>query len=125
MKLSPASSATLAGIVDAMLVTAFVLIGRASHHEGPLGTLVTLWPFLVGLAAGWIGMRAWRTPFRLRWTGIMLWAATVVIGLLLRVVSGQGVQTAFVIVTMIVLALFLLGWRAGVILVVRGRSRRA
>jgi hypothetical protein len=125
VRLSPASSAILAAIVDGLLVTAFVLIGRASHSEGPLGTLVTLWPFLVGLAVGWIGARAWRTPFRIRWTGLTVWAATVIIGILLRVVSGQGVQIAFVIVATVVLALFLLGWRAIAILAARLRSRRA
>lgn len=124
MRPSPASSAVLAGIVDVVLVTAFVLIGRASHSEGPLGTLVTLWPFLAGLAVGWLGARAWRTPFRVRWTGATVWAATVVVGLLLRLVSGQGVQIGFVVVATIVLAVFLLGWRGIAALVSRRRSAR-
>ena len=124
MKLSVPRSALLAVAVDAILVVAFVLIGRASHSEGPLGTLVTLWPFLVGLAVGWLGARAWRTPFRVRWTGITVWAATVIVGLLLRVVSGQGVQPGFVIVTTVVLAIFLLGWRGIALLVLRRRAAR-
>lgn len=115
----------MAAIVDVVLVVVFVLIGRASHSEGPLGTLVTLWPFLGGLAIGWIGARAWRTPFRLRWTGLTIWAATVIVGMLLREVSGQGVQLGFVIVTTVVLALFLLGWRGIAQLVLRRRARRA
>lgn len=125
MRLPPASSALLAAVVDALLVIAFVLIGRASHNEGPLGTIVTLWPFLVGLAVGWIGARAWRTPLRIRWTGLTVWAATVIVGVLLRLVGGQGVQIAFVIVATVVLAFFLLGWRAVGNLVVLLRSRRA
>ena len=117
--------APLAFLADVVLVVAFVLIGRASHNEGPLGTLVTLWPFLAGLAIGWIGARAWRTPFTLRWTGLTVWAATVIVGILLRTVSGQGVQFGFVVVTTLVLAIFLLGWRGIVQLVLRARARRA
>jgi hypothetical protein len=115
----------LAFLLDIVLVGAFVTIGRASHNEGPLGTLVTLWPFLAGLAIGWIGARAWRTPFTLRWTGLTVWAGTVIVGILLRAVSGQGVQFGFVVVTTLVLAIFLLGWRGIVQLVLRARARRA
>ncbi len=115
----------LAYLVDVVLVVAFVLIGRASHNEGPLGTLVTLWPFIAGLVIGWIGARAWHTPLVLRWTGLTIWAATVIVGMLLRAVSGQGVQFGFVVVTTLVLGIFLLGWRGVVQLVLRGRARRA
>jgi hypothetical protein len=125
VKQNPAASALLAAIVDLVLVVAFVLIGRASHNEGLLGTLVTLWPFLAGLAIGWIGSRAWRTPFTLRWTGLTIWAATVIVGMLLRAVAGQGVQLGFVIVTTVVLATFLLGWRAIAQFVLRRRAGRA
>ncbi len=125
MKQNPVPSALLAATIDVVLVAAFVLIGRASHNEGPLGALVTLWPFLAGLAIGWIGARAWRTPFSLRWTGLTVWAATVIVGMLLRGASGQGVQLGFVIVTTVVLAIFLLGWRGIAQLVLRRRARRA
>ena len=125
MKQNSAASALLAAVVDVVLVVVFVLIGRASHNEGPLGTLVTLWPFLAGLVIGWIGARAWRTPFTLRWTGLTIWAATVIVGMLLRSVAGQGVQFGFVIVTAVVLGIFLLGWRAIAHIVLRVRARRA
>ena len=125
VKQNPATFALLAAIVDVVLVAAFVLIGRASHNEGLLGALVTLWPFLAGLAIGWIGARAWRAPLSLRWTGLTIWAVTVIIGMLLRGVSAQGVQLGFVIVTTVVLAIFLLGWRGIAQLVLRLRARRA
>jgi len=35
--------------------------------------------------------------------------------MLLRAASGQGVQVAFVIVAAIVLAVFLIGWRAALV----------
>ena len=115
----------LALLIDAILVTVFVLIGRASHNEGLLGTLVTLWPFLAGLAGGWLMLRAWRSPLRIVWTGLAVWASTVGLGLVLRLASGQGVQFSFVIVTTIVLGVFLLGWRGVALLLARARSRRA
>jgi len=120
---SHAASIFTAGLVDAALVLAFVLIGRASHNEGLLGTLQTWWPFLGGLAIGWIAMRAWRSPQRVVWTGIGVWVATVAGGLILRVLSGQGVQLSFAIVTTIVLGVFLLGWRGVALLVRRARAR--
>lgn len=117
---------TLAFLADLILVIAFVLIGRSSHDEDPVGgALVTLWPFAVGLVIGWIGARAWRSPALIAPTGLVVWAATVVIGIALRLVSEQGVQLSFIIVTAVVLAVFLLGWRAIAKLAHRIRSGRA
>jgi hypothetical protein len=102
-----------AALVDVVLVAVFVLIGRTSHRE-PLGAaefLVTFWPFAVGLAAGWLALRAWRAPFAIGRTGLPLWPVTVGLGMLLRLVSGQGVSWPFVLVATIVLGAFLLGWR--------------
>jgi len=121
----PTRRATAFFLVDALLVLAFVLIGRASHNEGVLGTLVTYWPFLVGLVLGWLLLRAWRSPHRIRFTGLGIWVATVVFGLLLRVLSGQGVQPSFAIVTTIVLGVFILGSRAVAALIRRSRTRMA
>ncbi|MCU1528105.1 MAG: rane protein [Frondihabitans sp.] len=102
-----------------LLVLAFVIIGRASHGESVLGTLVTLWPFLAGLVIGWLVTRAWRTPRRLWPTATVIWLVTVVAGMLLRLVSSQGVDFSFVVVATLVLGLFLVGWRAVSLLVVR------
>lgn len=116
-------SLRVAQAFDVILVLVFVLIGRASHKEdlSILGVLTTLWPFLVGLVVGHIVMRAWRAPLRVVWTGIGIWIATVLVGMLLRLVSGQGVTFSFVVVATIVLGVFLLGWRAIALLVTRRR----
>jgi hypothetical protein len=114
----------LAFLLDLVLLLAFVLIGRASHDENPvLGALVTLWPFATGLVVGWLVSRAWRKPLALVRSGIPIWIATVAIGMILRVVSAQGIKPSFVVVATIVLAIFLLGWRAIAALVVRRRAR--
>jgi len=114
-----------AAALDVVLVLVFVLIGRASHDEADTaaGIVTTAWPFLVGLVVGWAVMRAWRAPLALAWTGVGVWVATVVVGMLLRVVSGQGTALSFVIVATIVLGVFLLGWRALARLGRRGRRR--
>lgn len=108
------SGAAAAFAVDSVLVVIFALTGRASHAEGldPAGLWTTAWPFLVGLTIGWLATRAWRHPLAPWPTGVLTWGATLVLGMLLRVVSGQGVATAFVIVATITLALLLIGWRA-------------
>lgn len=111
--------------LDVALILVFVLIGRRNHEEAlALGGIAqTAWPFLVGAAAGWLATRAWRSPFGLWPTGTVIWAATVGGGMLLRVVSGQGVQPAFVIVAAVTLAAMLLGWRLVALFVTR-RARR-
>ena len=111
--------------LDAALLLLFVVIGRASHGEGLWGVLDTWWPFLTGLVVAWLLLMARRRPLRIFWTGVGVWLITVVVGLLLRIVSGQGVQLSFVIVTFLVLGVFLLGWRAIALLVQRRRRRGA
>jgi hypothetical protein len=113
----------LAAAVDTALILVFVLIGRSSHDEGfsLLGSLDTAWPFVVGLAVGWIISRAWRAPLSFRRTALPVWASTVFLGVALRAISGQGIAVSFVIVTFLVLAVFLLGWRAVTSLVARRR----
>ena len=98
---------------DLCCVLAFVLIGRASHSEAAsiAGLARTLWPFLAGLAAGLAATRAWRRPTAIVPTGVAVWLATVAIGMLLRVVSGQGTTFAFTLVALAFLGLFMLGWR--------------
>jgi hypothetical protein len=118
------ASAVLAAVIDAALVLVFAAIGRASHGEDLLGVLTTWWPFLGGLTIGWLIMRAWHAPQRIVYTGLGVWLWTVAGGLLLRVVSGQGVQPSFIVVTAIVLGVFLVGWRGIAVLVRRIQARR-
>jgi hypothetical protein len=106
-------SARLAVLLDVCCVLVFVAIGRASHTKGETlgGIASTAWPFLAGLAGGWLAARAWRRPTRLWPAGVGAWLGTVALGMLLRVVSGQGTAPAFIGVALAFLGLFLLGWR--------------
>jgi hypothetical protein len=98
-------------VVDLALVAAFVVIGRSSHREDQSAFVATFWPFATGLVVGWAAARGWRRPFAIARTGVPVWVATVLVGMLLRAASGQGVQVSFVVVASIVIAAFLLGWR--------------
>ena len=100
-------------VLDVVCVLAFVIIGRASHAKGEslAGIASTSWPFLAGLGVGWLTSRAWRSPLAIRPAGLVVWLSTVAIGMVLRVVSGQGTALAFIGVALAFLALFLLGWR--------------
>jgi Protein of unknown function (DUF3054) len=106
-------SVRLAVILDCCCVLVFVIIGRASHTKGEAlaGIASTAWPFLAGLAGGWLAGRAWRRPYPLWPAGVSAWLGTVALGMALRVVSGQGTAVSFVLVALIFLGLFLLGWR--------------
>jgi hypothetical protein len=106
-------SARIALGIDICCVLIFVIIGRDSHAKGETlaGIASTSWPFLCGLAAGWAGSRAWRRPLALRPAGLVIWLSTVAVGMVLRVISGQGTAVAFIGVALAFLGLFMLGWR--------------
>jgi hypothetical protein len=118
----------LVALVDLVCVLVFAAIGRASHGEdlGPSGLATTTWPFAAGWLVGWVLVLAVRLararPLGVP-TGTLVWLPTVVVGMLLRAVSGAGVETSFVVVATLVLGLFLLGWRGLARLVLRPRRR--
>lgn len=123
-------SALLALLADVVLVVVFTAIGRATHDGdvlggGGSGLLVTAWPFVTGLLAGWAVSRGWRRPLAPLRTGLVVWGLTLVVGMLLRAVSGQGVAVAFVIVAAVTLLVFLVGWRVIVGLIARARLTRS
>lgn len=106
-------TALLAAAADVALILVFAAIGRDAHQRGEIltGVLATAWPFLAGTAASWLLLRAWRAPLALWPTGVGVWLGTVAVGMLLRAVTGQVVVLPFVIVALIALAVFLLGYR--------------
>jgi hypothetical protein len=106
-------SARVAVVLDIACVLIFVIIGRASHTKGEslAGIASTAWPFLAGLGVGWLASRAWRRPLAIFPVGLVVWLSTVAIGMIARVISGQGTAAAFIAVALVFLGLFLLGWR--------------
>lgn len=101
-------------LLDAVLIVVFAAIGRANHGEAVSGMLGTAWPFLLGAGAGWLlvyqGSR--RTAVEVG-PGITVWACTLVVGMLLRAITGAGTAFSFVVVATLVLGVLLVGWRVG------------
>lgn len=99
---------------DVVCVLLFSLGGHQSH-EADSSQLVTLriaWPFLVGLAVGW-AVLVWRgwSARRVWPAGVAVLASSYVLGLLLRVATGYGISGGFPVVTLLFLAITMLGWR--------------
>ncbi|RXR26226.1 DUF3054 domain-containing protein [Oerskovia turbata] len=111
----------LALVLDVVAVLAFAAGGQAAHSAGsPLAAVLTIaWPFLVGLAVGWVLLRAWRRPLSAWSTGLVLWVTTWVVGMALRWATGEGLATAFLVVSAAFLLATLVGWRLVALLVLR------
>lgn len=130
---APAAGLTLTALADIVAVSVFVLIGRASHHNGYalLGLGQALWPFLAGAAVGWsivyvyshVGSSDWFgrdfRPERVVPGGLAIWFCTVTVGMILRYLFHEGIAVSFVIVATIALGVFLLGWRTAAAIIAR------
>lgn len=116
----------LAIVADLALVVVFVMIGRASHAE-PLdleGLQRTALPFLAGTLMAWIGFLLKRHSGLTLVNGVFVWAMTLVLGILFRLLLGDTAEFSFILVTAAVLAAFLIGWRAVLWLVRRNRPEQ-
>jgi hypothetical protein len=112
--------------VDVICILVFAIVGRSSHQEATdlLGVAHTAWPFLAGCLLGTLIGRTWRHPYALR-SGVAVWLGTVIGGMTLRVLTGSGVQLSFIVIASCALALFIIGWRAGLRLIQRARAKTA
>jgi hypothetical protein len=115
-----------AAAADLVLILVFAAIGRDAHARGDVitGAFITAWPFLAGAGVAWVVMRVWRSPYAVWPSGVGVWISAVLIGMLLRAVTGQTVVLPFVIVALISLGVFLLGFRVLLALIVRTSRKR-
>lgn len=102
-----------AAAADTVLILTFAAIGRDAHSRGEpvAGVLLTAWPFVAGAAAAWLLLRLWHRPLAVWPAGVAVWLGAVGIGMLLRALTGQAVVLPFIIVALLSLAVFLLGYR--------------
>ncbi|MBT2595026.1 DUF3054 domain-containing protein [Arthrobacter sp. ISL-72] len=126
---SAKTSAAVAATADAALILTFAAIGRDAHQRGDViaGVLLTAWPFLAGAAIAWLVLRLWRAPLSVWPAGVAVWIGTVALGMLLRALTGQTVVLPFVIVALLSLGIFLVGYRlilAGIHRLAGRRRRR-
>lgn len=103
----------IALIVDLILVVLFTIIGHYTHSQNfdPQGLLTTAWPFLVGLGLAWLLSAIWDRPIAPLQTGTAVWAITVLLGLVLRALTGSGTEGAFIVVAASLNLITLVGWR--------------
>jgi len=100
-------------LADTFVIIVFVLIGHINHHHGlaPRGIVSTLWPFALGLIGGVVIVRfRGRSGYMLS-SGLAVALTTVAVGMLLRVLAGQGTAFAFIVVAIVFLGASMLGWR--------------
>lgn len=111
-------------LLDLIAVLIFVTVGRHVHGHGDdlAGIAKTAWPFATGVVIGWLATRHWRNP--LGWSAVIVWLATVGIGMILRVVTNQGIAVPFVFVSLGFFALTELGWRFVAVLWFRWRHHQ-
>ena len=104
----------VSALADAGVVVLFVAIGRRSHDEdgnAVAGALGVAAPFLIALALAWALGRVWLRPYSWR-SGIVVWVATVIAGLLLRrFVFDRSTATGFIVVATIFTGALFNGWR--------------
>ena len=100
-------------VIDLAAVLLFVGIGRSVHDHGLsiAGMVSTAWPFVSGLVVGWLASVIWQRSSTSFLGGLIVCFVTVVVGMTLRVVSGQGMAFAFVLVAFGFLGALMLGWR--------------
>lgn len=100
-------------ITDFLSVLLFVAIGRNTHKDGfsRNGMTSTTWPFAVGLVTAWLVIVLTHRDATTKSSGTIIAIWTVTLGMILRVISGQGTALSFVIVALVFLLLFLVGWR--------------
>ncbi|WP_210414590.1 DUF3054 domain-containing protein [Microlunatus elymi] len=117
--------------IDVVAVLLFALVGRRSHDEANtfVDVLGTAWPYLAAtvvgsLIAAVLPKRSGgnRSPYS--WTtSVIVWVTTVVLGMVLRMLSGDTAAWPFWIVAFISLGILLIGWRVVARAVLRARAR--
>lgn len=117
----------MAFLFDIISIALFALLARAAHRSPDMpftfvGVLDTMWPFLLGVAAGWLVLRGRKLAGNaVLPDGLIVWVTTVVVGLVIWGIRNAKVpHWSFVIVASVMSALLLLGWRGVAAL----RSRR-
>jgi Protein of unknown function (DUF3054) len=109
----PRLATRFSALIDLVIVLVFVGIGRSVHDHGVnlAGLVSTAWPFVTGLAAGWLLVTTTKRSGASPIDGALVCATTVALGMVLRVVSGQGTAVAFIAVALGFLGLLMVGWR--------------
>lgn len=121
----------IALVVDLVLVILFTIIGHYTHSNDldPQGIVTTAWPFVAALVVAWVLAAVWDRPLSPLASGTGIWAITVLLGLVIRGLTGAGgdpgqVPVSFMIVATTLNFIPLVGWRVIATAVSGGGKRR-
>ncbi|GAA1624109.1 MULTISPECIES: DUF3054 domain-containing protein [Brevibacterium] len=121
----------IALVVDLVLVILFTIIGHYTHSNDldPQGIVTTAWPFVAALVVAWVLAAVWDRPLSPLASGTGIWAITVLLGLVIRGLTGAGgdpgqVPVSFMIVATTLNFITLVGWRVIATAVSGGGKRR-
>lgn len=110
---SSSSYVLIAIVTDAVLVALFTVVGYFTHERNfdIRGILDAAWPFLVALVAAWVLTAMWEAPVAPFRTGVGVWAVTVLGGMIVRIIIGDGTAGSFILVASGINFFTLVGWR--------------
>ena len=109
-------------LADLVCVLGLALGGKNTHDADESGwvVLVIAWPFALAAVLAHAGVVARGRPARRLWPeGPVVVAATYVLGMALRALSGRGLAPGFLVVAATFLVVTMLGWRVVARLLVR------
>ncbi len=125
-------SPVVAIFFDQVGILLFYAVGLLVHERYPITQLLTwdgaihlfggAFPFMLANFLGWAGLML-AQRYEIGFTGLVVWGATVVVGLIFRFMNGLPVPPMFMLTSAIFLAIVLLGWRAIAIAIMSRRSR--
>lgn len=100
-------------VTDAVLVFLFTVVGHYTHARtlDPAGILNTAWPFLAALVVAWVLNAVWDSPLSPLRTGVGVWSTMVLVGMIVRIVIGDGTAGPFILVAAGINFFTLVGWR--------------
>jgi predicted Abi (CAAX) family protease len=104
-------------------VLVFAFGGKSSHEASSSDWIVLaiVWPFVASVLVAHVLLLVRGLDARRVWPeGALVLFVTYVVGMVLRVLSGRGIEVGFLVVALLFLALTMLGWRS----VVRLGARR-
>lgn len=110
-----------------MLVFIFATVGYYTHAHNLdfSGVLHTVWPFMLALVFAWCANAVWDSPLAPLRTGVGVWATTVLGGMIVRIILGDGTAGPFILVASGFNFFTLVGWRTlASLLTGRGASKK-
>lgn len=109
-------------LFDIAVVLAFSILATISHTQTLAGFFRTFGFYTLGVTLSWVVTRARLAPYALWPSGVMVWIGTAIIGQFLWSATHEWkLPIAMFVVTLAILSLGILGWRAALILVRRRR----